>query len=223
MTADQEGATRPRILLFFDYTCVFCYLDDGRFDRLARDYDVEIVRVPFELRPDIPDAGISAREHGLEHSDKVEAHIQRVAAQEGLPYSPVDHIPKTHKAMVMAEVARDEGIHPAVHKAIFRAYFGEGADIGSESVLLRIAEDEGLDTEEVVEAWSSGRYRERLHAFRHLADDLGVTATPAALICNELMIGSRPYGTIRDAVERCLLTEANIERAAEARGADASE
>jgi predicted DsbA family dithiol-disulfide isomerase len=215
--SDRAGA-RPRVLLFFDYACSFCYVDQVRFDRLAHEYDVEVVRIPFELRPDIPDSGVSARAQGLEHSERVEEHLQRITRQEGLPYRPVDHIPNTHKAMVAGEVARDAGEFRRFQQAIFEAYFGEGRDIGEQSVLIESAVEVGLDPESVVEAWSSGTYEDRLHAFYHLALDLGVTATPAALICNELLVGTRPYGVVRDAVERCLITPDNVESHAEPSG-----
>lgn len=169
-----------------------------------------MVDIPFELRPDVPDEGISSAAHGLEHDDRVKRHLRRLAEKEGIPFQEVDLLPNTHKAMLMAESARDEGVYPRVHTAIFAAYFGDGEDIGDETVLLRVARENGLDPRKVVEAWASGKHEERLHAFRHLGEDLGVTATPAALICNELMIGSRPYGVIRDAVGRCLVTAENV-------------
>ena len=185
-----------------------------RFERLTTDYDVEVVHVPFELRPDVPEGGISARAHGLEHTERVEAHLVRLAEDEGVPYVNTDLIPNTHRAMVMAELARDQGVYDSVHAAIFGAYFGEGRDIGEESVLLDVGTAAGLAAEDIVEAWATGRFEERLHGFYHLGVDLGIDTTPSALICNELIVGSRPYGVIRDAVERCLITPDNIEQRA---------
>ena len=40
---------------------------------------------------------------------------------------------------------------------------------------------------------------------------MGIDSTPAALICNELLIGSRPYQVLRDSIDRCLVTADNIE------------
>jgi predicted DsbA family dithiol-disulfide isomerase len=220
----NDAAETPRVLLFFDYACSFCYVDTYRFARLSRDRSVDVVHIPFELRPDAPAGGISARAAGLEHSERVEDHLRRLAAEEGIPYDTQDSIPNTHKAMALAESARDAGLHQTVHEAVFRAYFGEGRDIGDETVLLDIAAASGLDPEDVVDAWATGRHEDRLHAFMHLGSDLGVRATPAALICNELLIGTRPYGVIRDAVDRCLVTRDNVEqRTREARGGEATD
>lgn len=208
-TPDGE---RPRILVFFDYACPFCYIDQQRVRRLADEYDADLTLVPFELRPDIPDTGISASEHGLTHSERVDARLLEIAAEQGQPMRILDHIPKTHRAMVMAEVARDAGpeVHWRTHMAIFEAYYGEGADIGDPVVLERVAGDAGLDAAAVRAAWADPAYDQRLHQFTHLALYLGVDQTPAALVCNELLIGSRPYGVLQQAIERCLVTPKSV-------------
>ncbi len=207
------GATeRPRVLVFYDYACPFCYIDQVRLARLAEEYDAELVLVPFELRPDMPDEGISASEHGLTHSERVEARLVEIAAEQGQPWVALDHIPKTHLAMVMAEVARDKGfeVHWRTHMAIFTAHYGTGADIGDRKVLLGIADEVGLDCAEVERSWADPAFDERLHQFGHLAMHLGVEQTPAALVCNELLIGSRPYGVLQAAIERCLVRPENV-------------
>ena len=100
-----------------------------------------------------------------------------------------DHVPHTRYAMTMAEVARDAGreLHHEVHMAVFAAYFADGRDIGHKEVLLDIAEETGLSTEDVAAAWLEDRYAKRLHGFYHVALSLGIDAVPAALICNRLL------------------------------------
>jgi predicted DsbA family dithiol-disulfide isomerase len=210
----SEGET-PRILLFFDYACSFCYVDGFRFRELEDEFGVELVHVPYELRPGIAEQGISAKEHGLAHSEHVDAHLERMASEGGFPLIVQDHLPNTHLALVMAERARDEGLRDAVHDAIFHAYFGEGRDIGDRTVLLDVAERAGMDVGELRRAWDDGRYEERLRSFAQLGESLGITSTPSALICDELVIGSRPYAVLREAVDRCLVTEESLSRSEE--------
>jgi len=205
----EEPAAPPRVLLFYDYTCPFCYVDEHRFDRLrAERPDVEFVLVPFELRPDMPEEGypVSELEAGGQ-SDRVHEHLLRIAERENIPLVIPPFLPKTHKAHVLAEMARDRGpqAHDSMHRALFSAYFARGEDIGAGEVLLDIARTEGLDEADVRRAWDEGTYDERLHQFRHVAMGLGLDATPAALICNELVIGSRPYEVLRDSLDRCLV------------------
>lgn len=166
--------------------------------------------MPFELRREIPDEGISASESGMGHSHRVEEYLRRVSVEEGLPPMVLpDLVPKTHRAIVLSEVARDAGpdVHRAAHAGVFLAYYGDGLDIGSKDVLLKVAEGvDGLDPDAVRDAWETGSMDGRIEAFMHLALHMGITTTPSALVCNELLIGSRPYGVLADAVSRCLLT-----------------
>lgn len=180
--------------------------------------------MPFELRPDMPEEGwqMSELEAGG-HSDRVEQHLYRVAERDGFPMMVPGFLPKTHLALSLGEFARDRGesSHIAVHHAIFGAYFGKGLDIGSRDVLLQIAEEEGLAAEEVGKMWQEGAYDERLKQFRHVAIHMGLDSTPAALICDELHIGSRPYQVFRDSVDHCLdgaEEEPNVETGAGAAG-----
>ena len=217
MTEPDPSAApvRPKVLLFFDYACAFCYVDRVAFDRLAEEYGAEVVPVPLELRPDMPDEGFSATEHGLGHSERVEAFLRKAAASANLALALPDHVPKTHRALVMAEVARDAGeeLRARVHAGVFDAYFGRGMDIGRPDVLLGVARDAGLDPAVVEAAWGEGAYDPRLRSFAELAANLGVSSTPSALVCNELLIGSRPYRQVAEAIERCLVTAHTAERA----------
>jgi predicted DsbA family dithiol-disulfide isomerase len=179
--------------------------------------DVEIVLVPFELRPSMPEEGyqVSELEHAG-HSDRVEKHIERIAERDGFPWVDPPFVPKTHRALSLGEIARDAGEekHWTVHTAIFTAYFGEARDIGRPEVLLDIAEQHEIDPNVLERVWDEDAYGERLHQFRHVGIGLGIESTPAALICNELIIGSRPLRVFQEALERCLVTPENVEEVA---------
>ncbi len=178
-----------------------------------------MVLVPFELRPDMPEEGYPVSElHIGGHSDRVEEHLVRIAARDGFPMVVPGFVPKTHLALSLAEMGRDRGeeAHRSLHAAILGAYFGEGRDIGAREVLLDVGSREGFETAEIGDVWNTDRYGERLRQFRRVAVRLGIDGTPAALICNEILIGARPYQVLKEAVDRCLVTVADVER--EARG-----
>lgn len=212
MTEPPTQPVVPRVLVFFDYACQFCYLDWPRFRRLRSEHEVDILLVPFELRPAMPVEGLPLDQVGAPHSERVREHMKRMASEGGLELLFPDFVPNTHLALALGEYGRDIGTeaHEAVHEAIFSAYSGRGEDIGSEEVLLGIAADHALDSGDVAAAFAEGRYDERLHQFYHLALAMGVSATPSALICNELLIGSRPYQVLAESLERCVVTEHNI-------------
>lgn len=198
----------PRVLVFFDYACQFCYLDWPRLERLRAEHEVDLFLVPYELRPALPAEGVPIDQIGR-HSERVEDHMRKMAKEGGLRLAFPEFVPNTHYALALGEFARDLGpeAHEAIHHALFEAYSGEGRDIGAEGVLLEIAESHALDAAEVSRAFEEGRFDERLHQFLHLALAMGVSATPSALICNELFIGTRPYRVLEESLERCLVTE----------------
>lgn len=208
---EPETTISPRVLVFFDYACQFCYLDWPRFKRLREEHGVELFLVPYELRPTLPAEGVPIEQVGL-HSERVEEHMRRMAREGGLPLVFPDFVPNTHYALALGEYARDVGpeAHEAIHEAIFEAYNGSGRDIGAEEVLLEIAEMHAFEPEDVKLAFEEGRYDERLHQFFHLALAMGISATPSALICNELFIGTRPYRVLEESLERCLVTEGKL-------------
>lgn len=211
--AESGPGPVPRVLVFFDYACQFCYLDWPRFKRLRKEHDVDLFLIPYELRPGLPSEGVDIGQIGR-HSEKVEDHMVRMAEEGGLELAFPDFVPNTHFALVLGEYARDLGpeAHEAIHEAVSEAYNARSLDIGSEAVLLQIAEDHALDRDDVAAAFAEGRYDERLHQFMHLSLSFGVTATPSALICNELFIGSRPYQVIKESLERCLIDEHSVDR-----------
>lgn len=195
----------PRVLVFFDYACQFCYLDWPRVKRLRSEHGADVFLIPFELRPDLDTAGVPIETIGPPHSERVREHMRKMADEGGLEIEFPAFVPNTHRALVLGEYGRDLGpeAHEALHETIFSAYNAHGADIGDDSVLVDIAEKHALDAAEVAAVLSDGRYDERIHQFRHLALSMGVQATPSALICNELFIGSRPYEVLAESVRRC--------------------
>jgi predicted DsbA family dithiol-disulfide isomerase len=211
-TKRAEVPTKPRLLVFFDYACQFCYLDWPRFKRLRSEHKAEIILVPFELRPTIGAAGVPATEAGHDYSESVMAHMREMAEEGGLTVEFPGFVPNTHRALALGEYARDQGtdVHESVHEAIFGAYNARSRDIGSEEVLLEVADGAGLDVDAVREVLRQGAYDDRLYRYSCLAASMGITATPAALICNELFIGTRPYRVLEESLERCLVTEDKI-------------
>lgn len=212
-SVSARGPEKPKILVFFDFACQFCYLDWPRFKRLRDMHDVELVLVPYELRPRMPPDGLLVSDAGGAHSPRVEEYMRRMAEEASRPLVFPDFVPNTHMALRLGEYARDLGAetHEAVHEAIFAAYSGNGEDIGRVEVLVGIAESLGLDSGDARSAIEGDGYDSRLHQFYHFAMAIGVSATPAALICNELFIGSRPLGVLQQSLERCLVNAEKIE------------
>lgn len=108
------------VLLFFDYTCPFCYVERSRYERLERETGTPVLPIPLELRPSLPAEGVPAAAYGLSHGDRVDAHLARVAREAGLPFVLPDVVPNTHRAIVLTETARDVGRDAHARRARLR-------------------------------------------------------------------------------------------------------
>jgi predicted DsbA family dithiol-disulfide isomerase len=115
-------------------------------------------------------------------------------AEAGLPNAERDFIPNSHPALNVAELARERGVHDAVHDALMRGYWAEGRDIGDVEVLAGIGAEHGLDPDEVRDVVASGRYEDLIRASTAEVLEAGAGGVPAFAVDDRLLIpGAQPH------------------------------
>ena len=120
-----------------------------------------------------------------------------------LPFTLSEHIPNSRAALRVAELARDAGLHDALHDRLMHAYWGEGEDIGDHDVLRRHAAAAGLDAAEVDDVLRSDRYLDRVTASTQEAVSIGVTGVPGFLLDGRLLVlGAQPEEVFERAFEQ---------------------
>jgi predicted DsbA family dithiol-disulfide isomerase len=115
-----------------------------------------------------------------------------VFAASGLAYNPPpDVVPNTQLALRLTELARDRGLHEAVHDRLMDAYWAEARNIGDPDTLRALAADAGL--EEVEPAFAADAYAERIAASTAQAQSIGINGIPAFLLDSRLLLlGAQP-------------------------------
>ncbi len=93
--------------------------------------------------------------------------------------------------------AKEQGAADAFHRAIYRAYFVHDRNIGSPEVLVELANDLGLNGEELRAALADRRYREAVQAEYAEAREVGVTAVPTFVADNYAIVGAHPYESFK--------------------------
>jgi len=88
----------------------------------------------------------------------------------------------SHLALQAAEFAEEHGDPLRFHRAMFRAYFEDLADIGTLDTVLRVGVEAGLPETELREALVSGRYRDAVDEGIQWARQIGVTAVPTFVL-----------------------------------------
>jgi len=175
-------------------------------DRLNQEYGnrVELSWSAFELRPEpvpLPPPWDPARVQRWRES------VLPMATDRGLVLKLPAVAPRTRLTFQAVEFARDQGKFDALHRAIFRAFFADGRDIGETRVLADLGASAGLDPADLERALETNAYLPRVLAQEQLARDIGVTGVPAMFVGDDLrtaepVIGAVPYEWLAAAVDR---------------------
>jgi predicted DsbA family dithiol-disulfide isomerase len=106
----------------------------------------------------------------------------------------------------VTELAREHGLHDAVHDRLMDAYWAEGRDIGDADELRALAAEAGL--EDVDAALAGDAYVDRIDALTQQAVSIGATGVPAFLLDRRLLVlGAQPREVFQQAFEQLGSTE----------------
>ncbi|MCO8166135.1 DsbA family protein [Pseudomonas sp. 21LCFQ010] len=179
MHTDTQPALRVDI--WSDYVCPFCYLQLPVLEQLQARYGamIEWRWHAFELRPE-----------PLTTPDPQADYLRMTWLQAVLPMAdrrqltmkipPVQ--PHSRKALEAANFARSQGRFGDFNRALFRAFFEYGQNIGEDQVLLQLASATGLKPEALRLALQEQQHRVAVSDDEALADTLGLRAVPVLLL-----------------------------------------
>jgi predicted DsbA family dithiol-disulfide isomerase len=153
---------------------------------------VDIEWRAYDLHPGIPPEG-----QPIPWPPEVRAqrgqNFKRLADQAGLPYGDRSHWYDSEPAHEASEWASEQGAGEKFRHAIYDAYFVKNINIGSPDVLAKIANDLGLDGDDLREALKEERYRERVTEQFQEAHQVGVTGVPTFVAGGYAVVGAQPY------------------------------
>lgn len=157
--------TYLRIDIVSDVVCPWCVIGYQRLLRALEafpaQFDVNIVWHPFELNPDMPEAGENLREHiarkyriTAAQSEDNRARLTALGTDVGFAFNFTDEmrIYNTHQAHKLLHWSESSGQQTALQMQLFRNYFTHGKNLSHESVLLDAVEAVGLDRQEAAAA-----------------------------------------------------------------------
>jgi predicted DsbA family dithiol-disulfide isomerase len=179
-----------RFTIFSDYVCPFCYLAETALGRL-REVGVALDYRAFELRP-APVAMLDLNSEYIVRGWR--NSVVPLAAALGVGLTMPRVAPRSRKAHELAAFARERGRFPAIHRALFKAYFHRGLDIGRIDVLVGIAADVGLDMTETKVALDIDQYTDAVIEQERAAARMGVVAVPTIITsAGERLAGVQSY------------------------------
>lgn len=190
--ASRLNMSRVRIPIYFDYASTLCYIawrivspleDELGFEALWK--GVPIAMRDFRVKP------------GRVLGERDRQKVLLVAAETGIPVAPPPSWIDSMPALQGSEIARDAGVFPAYHDAVFRAAFEQRTDIADRKVLDAIADRAGMDRSEFRATLESGAMIARLAEHKREADEFSALGYPAFMLGDFPMIGIQPIETMR--------------------------
>lgn len=133
----------------------------------------------------------------------MQAYLRSFAARFGIDdFVQRDRIPNTRRALVLAEVARDEGQLDAFRKRAMDAHWRDGMNLEDDADLRAIAGDAGLASGAVERSAREPLYLRRIEAIRAEATAAGIDGIPTFILGNLALSGAQPYETFQAFAER---------------------
>lgn len=124
------------------------------------------------------------------------------AQKAGLPMSVPEVIPKSRRALEATEYARELGKFEAFHQLVWRKFYGEGKDLGSWELLRSVADEVGLDADEMESKTESGMYAAIIDTHLRELAALGGTGVPLFIFDQKYaVIGLQPYAAFQEVMD----------------------
>ena len=160
--------------------------------------------LPFDLHPEYPEAGLAREQLVARYGEAGIGRVRSMFEANGLAYNPHPVVvPNTMRALRVTELARERGLHEAVHDRFMKAYWEEGRDIGDPDELLVLAVEAGLERASVDDVLAGEAYGDRVHASTAQAHALGINAIPAFVLDDRLLVlGAQPRAVFEQAFEQ---------------------
>lgn len=180
-------------------------------DQLKAEYNINVEWKPFYLRLDTPPEGMDLPEYVLRaRANGSEQRLKTIADLYGMKFESTKRIYNTRLAHEATEYAREHGKGNEFHKIMFLRVYAEGEDPSSWEVLRSVAEEVGLDGDDMQKVVESGSYTAQVADQVRWAYQIGVTGVPTYVIDHKYaIVGAQPYENFKSALGKILSEKKN--------------
>ncbi len=205
-----------KIEVWSDYVCPFCYIGKRRLEEALEQTGLEevteVVFKAFQLDPNTPTDATHSMQEGLAEkygmslaeAKKMTENVAIQAKGVGLDYN-FEHmkVANTFNAHRLAKLAEQEGVAGEVSEHLLRAYFVDAEVIAEDEVLIRIAQEAGIDEQRTKEMLSSDEFAADVKADITEAGQIGVQGVPFFVINRKYAIsGAQPPEAFAEALRK---------------------
>lgn len=206
------------IEVFQDTICPWCRIGKKHLQDAIKQWDGEPITIryrAYQLDANAPKQSrpfretMAATKGGPEVVEQMIQHVTQAGRASGVIFNfdRVKHMPNTADSHALIKLASEEKNGDMV-EAIYQEYFEEGKDIGDLEVLLQIAEQQGLNSDEVKASILSGEKQDDVEEDQDIAAELGITGVPFFVIDGKLgLSGAHPVETFLKAFRKVTTEE----------------
>jgi predicted DsbA family dithiol-disulfide isomerase len=156
-------------------------------------YAAEVTWLPFDLHPEYPPEGRPRSELRRRYGERVDDHMRAVFERNGLVFNPPEVTPNSRTALRLSELARDHGLHEALHDRLMDATWRDGESVGDHDLLRAHAAAIGLPDPDVERVLTGDDYAQRVAASTAQAAAIGINGIPAFVLNDRLLVlGAQP-------------------------------
>lgn len=218
--AEQRDAAIS-VDIISDVMCPWCYIGKRRFEKaleMKPDIAVDIRWRPFQLDETIPKDGIDRQEYlskkfgGSERARQMYQAVSEAGEMENIPFAfdKIKRSPNTVDAHRLIRWAVTPDLQDEMVERLFSLYFVEGGDLTDRAVLLKAAEEVGLDLEIVSDLMQSEADADLVSEEVQLARQMGVNGVPCFIVANKYAVmGAEQPEVIVRALE---MAQADLEK-----------
>lgn len=195
----------PALDFFYDFASTYSYIAAMRIAPLAESAGVTLRWRPFLLGPIFKAQGWDTSPFNLYPAKGryMVRDCERQCADLGLAFRLPEPFPASSLlASRVALVALEEGWGEDFSRAVYRAEFAEGRNIGDPGVIAGIVQTLGRDSAAALARAQSGEIKAKLRAETEEAQRLGIFGAPSFVAAGELFWGNDRLEQALDFVKR---------------------
>ena len=175
-------------------------------ERLKAEYQIDVEWRPFYLRPDTPPEGMELSDYiKRARANGSEERLRSIAGAYGMDFESTERIYNTRIAHEATEYARERGKGNEFHKVVFRKVYAEKQDPSQWDVLRSVAEEVGLNADEMQRDVESEKYKVHVQEQVNWAHQIGVTGVPTYVVNDRYaIVGAQPYEVFKNALAQIM-------------------
>lgn len=202
------------IAITSDFICPWCLVAETRLnqaiEQLDSPVDIQLLWYPFELNPDMPEAGMDRQAYrtqkfgSWEYSQALDAKTVQATQADGIAfrYDLMSVTPNTLKAHRLTWFAGQYDQATAMAKRILTAYFTEGQNIAEVDVLAELAAEVGLDADAAKAFLSSEAGLSEVRTLERQAIAQGIHGVPHIRIGRAVVSGGQPVEVFLNTLQK---------------------